>query len=114
MIERNTYGEIEVGDAIGTYVDREAPSNAYGNGRLWSGTVTAVEDLGDKVRITVDVEGRSLCADDLVYGFGATREGGFRPVVYDLTHDKSEYVQRRVRDARTGRRYWSGIKAFGA
>lgn len=112
MKMRNTYGEVEVGDGIKTYVDRKAPSNAYANGRLWSGEVTKVERHGERVAITVDVHGRSLCADDLVYGFGNARDGSHKPVVMTLNRKADEYVQQRVRDVRTGRRYWAGVEVY--
>lgn len=112
MQERSTYSEIQVGDSIQSYIDPKGPSWLGANGRLWSGEVTAVSQSGDKVAITVDVHGRSLCADDLVYGFGNTRDAHVG-VTKTLYFKPSDYLLKRVRDLKTGVRYWSGIQAFG-
>lgn len=104
-IERATYGQIQAGDSIGTFNDRNAPSRYSGNGGSWQGTVTNVERDGDRVKVTVEVGTRSLCADDLVHGFHGT--------TYVCNGLADQYLQRRVRDQRTGRRFWSGLHAEG-
>jgi hypothetical protein len=100
-MRRKYWREVEVGDGI-----TSVPADP-GNGRLWSGEVTAVRRRDDGiVCLTVDVHGRSLCADDLVYGFGAKG-----PVTYGLNYPADEATFQRVRYK--GRIVWSGHRVEG-
>lgn len=116
MDRRKRFGEVQVGDHI-----RTVPADP-GNGRLWSGVVKSVERrmsqalIGkpseEMIHLVVTVEGRSLCADDLVYGFGAkkdfeTGEVVSREVVYHLNYPVKQATFRKVRNR--GRVRWDGM-----
>lgn len=113
---RKRFGEVQVGDHIST-----VPADPA-NGRLWSGVVTEVrrfmsqELIGkpseEMVTITVQVEGRSLCADDLVYGFGNKRDIETGEVVHVgvkkyLNYPVNQATFRKVRNR--GRIRWDGM-----
>lgn len=115
-VKRKRWNEVRAGDSI-----KSVPTDA-GNGRLWSGEVTAVATFmsqaligvpsREMVRVTVEVHGRSLCADDLVHGFGyRTRNSAFVAPTYTLCHPVNESLFRRVKHR--GREMWTGYEVYG-
>lgn len=107
-MKRKTFSDVRVGDGI-----TSVPAGDGGNGFLWSGEVTGRDEreVNGKpyVCLTVLVHGRSLCADDLVYGFGVNRDGTHREVIYHLVHPVDEALLKRVRYK--GRVVWAGYRA---
>ena len=116
LVRRKRWNEVRAGDSI-----KSVPHDP-GNGRLWSGEVTAVSRFmsqaligvpsREMVRVTVEVHGRSLCADDLVHGFGhRTRTDEFKAPVYTLCHPVNESLFKRVNYK--GRSMWTGHEVYG-
>lgn len=108
---RKRYGDVQVGDGV-----RTVPADP-GNGRLWSGVVTAARRFTSQavigvparamVEITVEVHGRSLCAEDLAHGFGyRTSRDEFRQPVYTLNYPVDAPTFRKV--ISRGRKVWDG------
>lgn len=116
-VKRKRWNEVKVGDGI-----KSVPCDE-GNGRLWSGVVTAVREFDSQavigrpsrrmVQVTVEVHGRSLCSEDLAHGFGyRTRTSEFKHPVYTLNHPINESLFRKV--IYRGRSCWNGHEVYGS
>jgi hypothetical protein len=109
---RAKYSDAQVGDHIVTFFGPDAPYAAGSNGHAWDGEVIEVIRTDERVTLRIRLNGRSLCADDLVYGFGRTRDGGSKEVIHCLTRPIDMYTHQRFLNRKLGRRYWSGHSIY--